>query len=239
MSQLPVGPYRDHIPARTGEDEVARAAIQREIERDERLLWAGRPAQGVRFEAADAFTIPFSLFWGGFAIYWEVTVILSGAPVFLVIWGIPFVAMGLYLIAGRFFVDARRRARTFYGLTDRRAIFVVAGASSRVSSIDLHGPEPVQLSEGRGGRGTIAFGGAQAGYGWKIFFGRMPLRTGWESDASPRFEGIADARAVYERLREAQRDLKAVDAAARLARKTARGRTAAGGRGSAAGRGGG
>lgn len=227
MSQLPVGPYRDHIPARTQEDEVAREVLLREIEPGERLLWAGRPVQGVRFAAADALMIPFSLLWGGFAIFWEVTAILSGAPVFFQLWGVPFVVIGLYLIAGRFVVDTRRRARTFYGLTDRRAIFVVAGSSSQVSSIDLDRPEPIELSEGRGGRGTITFGGAQAERGWMIDLGGLPVRRGWGSDpaeqqrgkfAPPRFDEIADARAVYEQLREAQRDLKARGAAAWLPR---------------------
>ena len=44
------------------------------------LLWVGRPAMGIRFSRSDLLALPFSLMWGGFAIFWETLAFRSGAP---------------------------------------------------------------------------------------------------------------------------------------------------------------
>ena len=68
--------------------------------------------------ASDAFAIPFGLLWCGFAIFWEWSVVSGGrAPWFFELWGVPFVAVGLYLVFGRFIADAYQRGRTVYGIT--------------------------------------------------------------------------------------------------------------------------
>jgi hypothetical protein len=109
----------------------AERQLQPHIRRGERLLWAGRPDPDVHFTGRDAFLIPFSLMWGGFAIFWEVTAIVSsrGGGALLALWGVPFVVVGLYFIFGRFVVKHRRKLTTAYGVTDRRAI-VTSGARS-------------------------------------------------------------------------------------------------------------
>ncbi len=87
--------------------------IERELSLCERLVWTGQPAKGIRLRASDAFMIPFSLLWCGFAIFWETTAINNGAPVFFRLWGMPFILVGLYIVFGRFFADAMARERTF------------------------------------------------------------------------------------------------------------------------------
>ena len=46
-------------------------AIQPELTSGESVLWAGQPNNRVIFHNEDLFLIPFSLLWGGFAIFWE------------------------------------------------------------------------------------------------------------------------------------------------------------------------
>jgi hypothetical protein len=175
--------------------------IRQELGHDERLLWSGQPAQGVRLRAADAFLIPFSLLWGGFAIFWETSVISLGAPLFFVIWGIPFVLVGLYLIAGRFWTDARQRARTYYALTDSRIIIISGIFSRSTRSLSLRNLSGVCLTAKANGGGVIAFGPVNPMFYW---WGA----SGWPGTgryATPCFELDGNAREVYEKILAVQR----------------------------------
>lgn len=133
----------------------------------EKVLWAGQPRQGIFLRASDAAAIPFSLLWGGFAIFWETMALTmtrhgKGAPLFVQIifplWGVPFVVIGLYMIFGRFFYDAWRRARIWYGVTDRRALIVRTGPTRTVTSFDLRSLGEVVFQEHGDGTGTLIFG---------------------------------------------------------------------------------
>ena len=49
------------------------------------------------------------------------------APSFFVLWGIPFVLYGQYMIWGRFIVDGWLKRRTFYAVTNRRVLLFQEG----------------------------------------------------------------------------------------------------------------
>jgi hypothetical protein len=91
----------------------------------EQLLWSGRPDPSMWFSPADVFLVPFSIMWGGFAVVWELGALVSGAGPFFALWGIPFVAVGLYMMFGRFIYKHRTKLRTAYGLTPDRALVAV------------------------------------------------------------------------------------------------------------------
>ena len=46
-------------------------AVQPELTSGESVLWAGQPNPRIIFHKDDLYLIPFSLLWGGFAIFWE------------------------------------------------------------------------------------------------------------------------------------------------------------------------
>jgi hypothetical protein len=158
--------------------------IQRELSSKERLLWSGQPRQGIALKSSDVMAIPFSLMWGGFAIFWESSVIDSNAPFFFMLWGIPFVLVGLYMIIGRFFFDASTRRNTFYGVSNERVLIVSGIFNRQIKSLNLRTLTDLSLTEGREGEGTISFGG---GSGMSSMFGGFAAWPGTSKNLGPRF----------------------------------------------------
>ena len=171
------------------------------LEGGERLLWSGVPRQGLMLRGNDVLLIPFSLMWGGFAIFWEAMVLKRNSEMFFALWGIPFVIVGLYLIVGRFFLDSMQRSVTAYGVTDRRVIITSGLQSRTVKSLPLRTMAELTLEEKGDGSGTITFGrvtsSLQIGGAW----------PGGRRGQAPSFEAIAQAGDVHRRIRDAQRAL--------------------------------
>ena len=161
--------------------------------RGERLLWTGQPSKGLLLRAQDAFLIPFSLLWCGSALF----ALLEGATtakmgLFVVVPAL-FVAVGLYVVFGRFLVDAWLRAATHYGVTDRRILILRQGAFGSFTSVDLALLPSLNLKERRGGRGTIRFG--ELGTPW----GRNGMGIWMASaDPTPQFLVIDEVRRVFD-----------------------------------------
>ncbi len=121
------------------------------IRPDEQLLWCGAPDPSVRLTRADAFVVPVSLLWAALTVSVLRTSPSSGSgttPTFVVAWGALVVAVGAYLLVGRFAVKAWRKRRTLYVLTDRRAVAVVGRRSTERPWQGF----PLSVSRHRGGR---------------------------------------------------------------------------------------
>ena len=173
--------------------------LQPELISGESLLWAGKPNPSKILHSDDWYTIPFSLLWGGFAIFWEAGVLgfwghsSKHAPLFMALWGIPFVVIGQYMIWGRFVYDGWLKRRTYYGITNRRLLVVQESTRRKTCSMYL---EAIPSVERDGGSvGTLWFGmklPVLAGRGqrtrsWSRFnVGRVPV-----------FADIDDADYVY------------------------------------------
>lgn len=124
----------------------------------------------------------------------------SKAPPFFALWGVPFVLMGLYMILGRFFVDAKQRSRTAYGVTDHQIVIISGILSRNVKSVALKTVTDLTLAEKADGTGTITFGPSHPMGRW---FGG-PAFPGTPSYSSPFFESIPRVKDVYRTIRQAQ-----------------------------------
>ncbi len=176
------------------DDLSAAAAIQPHIQSGEKILWASRPGQGPRLQSSDVFLVPFSLMWGGFAIFWESQVVKTNGPFFMKLWGIPFVLIGLYLIAGRFSWDAWIRSKQIYALTNQRLI-ILRGKS--LTSSSLHSLPQLNLTTRSDGSGTIDFG--------QPSLGRSNNFSGWSpSGSGTSFQFLSNADKVYALIIKAQ-----------------------------------
>jgi hypothetical protein len=172
-------------------------SIQFSLDRGERQLWAGVPRQGLVLRPSDATEIPFSILFAGFAVFWMRGVLHDGASIFA-LFGIPFLAAGLYGMIGRFWVDAWRRRRTTYAVTSDRIIINSGLFTPTTKSLNLRTLSDVTLEERKDGSGTITFGTPPA----------LPARfAGMKAGVPqiPAFEMIPDARRVYAVIRDAQR----------------------------------
>jgi hypothetical protein len=189
--------------------------IEKYLNTGERLLWVGRPPQGIMFRRSDWVAIPFSLMWGGFAICWE----CAASGVFNrgrfnpcpATFGLPFVAIGLYMIIGRFFHDAWQRERTWYALTDRRALILLVGQTVSLKGVPLVEMPVVRLQQFPDGRGTIAF----APEPLQPTFNRGSI-TDFGRPTDPCFEYIESPREVYEMIRTAKEQVTGASAPAKL-----------------------
>jgi hypothetical protein len=171
----------------------------------ERVLWIGRPKQGLALRGQDALLIPFSLLWGGFAIFWNYGVWTfpktgSADGWFFKLWGLPFLAIGLYLIVGRFFHDAWIRRNLNYAVTNKRVLILSGFGSSKLTSREISSLPMLELIEKQGGTGTLIFDSEDLGYSTLVgnrSWGQWTLaRT-----ANKQFFRIDNPRKVYELIR--------------------------------------
>ncbi len=121
----------------------------------EYILWKGKPDSGIIFTDTDKALIPFSVFWLAFSVFWEVTALSAGAPGFFALFGLPFVAIGVYMLIGRFFADARRRAKTAYVVTNKKIIRL---SGNKIDILDGKQMPPMHVEIHKNGNGTISFG---------------------------------------------------------------------------------
>lgn len=163
----------------------------------ERIVWSGAPGQGLLLTSADMMMIPFSLVWCGFTIVWETTAFSQGGPAFFLLFGAAFVLVGVYLVVGRFVLDALVRRDMQYAVTNKRILISRAGLFSKFTALSLDGLPEATLSERANGRGTIRFGRPV-----QFLTGGTGSFVNWTPslDPTPQLLNIEDARTVFDQI---------------------------------------
>ena len=178
-------------------DFVLENELRPEIGKNEKLLWTGKPRTGIVFRFADVFLIPFSMLWFGFALFWEYMALKGGISI-MSLFGLPFIVIGSYVFAGRFFADSLSRKNTIYGVTDTRVIIRSGIFQKSTQSLNIRAMSDLIIKEKKDGTGTILFGPADALY--RQFNG---MRT-WRQTQPSSLEMIEEVRKVYNIIVEQQ-----------------------------------
>ena len=137
---------------------------------DEYILWEGAPEKGVSLTSRDIVLLPFSVIWLGFALFWEYLAITTSRSPLMVVWGLPFIGVGLYLLFGRFLQTLYLRDKTFYIITNKKLI-IRSGNKVRIYRAEDLPPMDIHLH--KNGTGTILFS--------EISYGRNGRRYGSEA----------------------------------------------------------
>lgn len=173
-------------------DYESQRKIRPYLDPNEKLLWSGKPKLGIVFRRSDILIIPFSLLWTGLAIFIVWHIEFAGALIF--------VAIGVYLIFGRYWVDSRIRSKTYYGLTDERIIIISGLVRPAVESHSLVNLPKMKVLEKSDGSGTIIIGFNRFKYTW-------PSGLYWPFTRNyfqPSLEFIPNVNSVYNEILSAQ-----------------------------------
>jgi hypothetical protein len=181
--------------------------IRAELAPTEQLLWVGPARTGLVMRPGDWARTVFGLLWCGVVGVMMGMIIAEGGPQtwFAVSLLSVFLALGLTCVAGPPLRDARRRARTFYGVSGGRVIIVSLVRSSRVvRSMHLDAQAEISLTERADGSGTIRLGPEPSWYYWYAGWDRLLLG----GSEVAQLELAGDARRVYDIVLSARRALK-------------------------------
>ncbi|MEO6340582.1 MAG: hypothetical protein ABIO39_11120 [Caulobacteraceae bacterium] len=175
-------------------------AVQRHLLPQEHVVWQGRPSAGLILRPIEVLLIPFSLLWGGFAIFWNISVWVTPTPLPFKLFGLPFLVIGLYMIFGRFLVDMALRKNLLYLVTDKRILIFRNEGASTSRSLDIRHLPSLELNERADGNGTIRFG-SSGGMFSGVNSGGFAI---WSPtfDPTPQFLGIESVRKVYELIQK-------------------------------------
>jgi uncharacterized membrane protein YgcG len=178
------------------------AIVESHLAADELVEWVGKPDPTRHFTTADVYLIPFSLVFFAVAVFWVIGATTAGGVFGL--FGVPFLAIGLYNLFGRFIYKANRKRRTIYAVTTRRVLEIIRSRRGEtVRATYLRSIPNISTSAATDGHGSVEFVPLSPPYsqlansGMEFFaHGRLGSGVSFYDIEDPR--GVAD---LVERLR--------------------------------------
>ena len=193
---------RQALALRAPHAASVRSVPERALAPGEHLLWVGSPRRGLELGRGDWYAIPCSIVFLELAAAWAVLGSPQGSWLVRLVCALP-ALFAVYLAIGRFFVDARTRARTTYVITNRRVLLAVGARSSTLTTIDLATTSTLSLDENEDGTGNVwlcprTLHVHRQLIGWPGFQDGLP----------PVLRGVPRAREVLQILHEARHALR-------------------------------
>jgi hypothetical protein len=177
--------------------DALKSFVQREF-MGESLKWAHLPPPGAAFRAGLVVWF-FGIPWTAFTVFWEATAIRQylqgsathGKPsLMLVLWGIPFVLIGLVMMSAPFWAWRQAR-RSVWVLSDRRLSLITAGRkATKIRSIMPGDILAIERAERADGTGHL-----------KLMFQSTRDSEGHRQERSEQIAGIAGVRQVETLIR--------------------------------------
>jgi len=142
------------------------------LDAGEKIIWQGRPDGKITLRARNILMLIFGLFFAGFALFWMVMAYSAGGGFWM--FGLIHFSVGIGIISSATFWGAFKRRRSWYTLTDRRAIIAsdlpIIGkrlkswpiTSQSVLELEQGPPDTVNFAEkikrGKNGSYTVSIG---------------------------------------------------------------------------------
>jgi hypothetical protein len=193
-------------------DPALTARLQSYLRPGELLLWCGRPDPSRFFAATDIIAIPFGLVWLGIALLWETAVQGVDAPVLFRVFGVPFILIGVYLVAGRFVTRWWRKRRTIYGVTGQR---VIVQTGSTFKETPVQGGSMTVRRRRNGRHATVVFEpfGSYYAYSAPTMTGPPMDGTGMPSMTAGSTRRVAPGSLIFADVADADAMLTAINQA--------------------------
>jgi len=170
--------------------------FQQELLDGEEILWMGQPDKWRFFISQDWFTIPFSLFWCAIIIPLFWSEIARGN---VIVFFIPHVWIGFYMLFGRYIFKFLRKTHTYYAVTNQRILILGRLFGRSLQAFSLFQAPTLSKYVGWGSVGTIVFESPEPKSWWnrKRTYSHSSAAMEFIGHITPGFYDIHEVDEVY------------------------------------------